>query len=152
MDVRCDAFLPKNYIPSAPQRMDLYKRIARVETEDDYDDIIEELCDRYGEPSSAAVNLCRIARIRALGRMAGFTKIEEKDGSTRLYTTNIDPAAVQTLARTYPTLGVRVNLGQTPYIAVKTAKNMRNTEFLKEMLAKYVSFLPKPAGQPQNAE
>ncbi len=152
VDVRCDAFLPKNYIPSAPQRMDLYKRIARVETEDDYDDIIEELCDRYGEPSSAAVNLCRIARIRALGRMAGFTKIEEKDGSTRLYTTNIDPAAVQTLARTYPTLGVRVNLGQTPYIAVKTAKNMRNTEFLKEMLAKYVSFLPKPAGQPQNAE
>ena len=45
------------------------------------------------------------------------------------------------LARAYPPLGVRVNLGQNPYIAVKTAKNMRNTEFLMEMLVKYVSFL-----------
>ena len=143
VDVRCDAFLSKSYIASAPQRMDMYKRIARVENEDDYDDILDELCDRYGEPNSAAVNLCRIARIRALGRQAGFTKIEEKDGVVRLYTTDINPAAVQSLALTYPSLGVKVNLGQSPYIMMKAKKNMRNTEFLIEMLVKYNSFLTK---------
>ena len=44
---------------------------------------------------------------------------------------------------TYPSLGVKVNLGQNPYIMMKTKKNMRNTEFLIEMLEKYRSFSAK---------
>ena len=141
VDVRCDAYLSKSYIASAPQRMDMYKRIARVENEADYDDILDELCDRYGEPNAAAVNLCRIARIRALGRDAGFSKIEERDGSVRLYTNDINPAAVQKLAHAYPSLGVKVSLSQNPYITLKTKQNERNTEFLIDLLTKYTSFL-----------
>ncbi|MBQ3815097.1 MAG: transcription-repair coupling factor, partial [Clostridia bacterium] len=141
VDVRCDAYLSKSYIASAPQRMDMYKRIARVENEADYDDILDELCDRYGEPNAAAVNLCRIARIRALGRDAGFSKIEERDGSVRLYTGEIDPAAVQKLAHAYPSLGVKVSLSQNPFVTLKTKPNERNTEFLIELLTKYTSFL-----------
>lgn len=143
VDIRCDAYLSKSYIASAPQRMDMYKRIARVENEADYDDIIDELCDRYGEPNSAAVNLCRIAWMRAIGRRCGFTKIEEKDGSIRLYTSGVNAKAIQMLAVTYPTLGVKVMLGQTPYITMKTKKNMRNTEFLLEILGKYSTFSAK---------
>ncbi|MBQ7931440.1 MAG: transcription-repair coupling factor, partial [Clostridia bacterium] len=143
VDVRCDAYLSKSYISSAPQRMDMYKRIARVMNEADYDDIIDELCDRYGEPNSQAVNLCRIAWIRAMGRTAGFTKIEEKDGVIRLYTDQINAMAVQQLAALYPSLGVRVMLGQMPYVTMKTKKTMRNTEFLLEMLQKYLKILQK---------
>lgn len=139
VDVRCDAYLSKSYIASAPQRMDMYKRIARVETKEDYNDIIDELCDRYGEPNSAAVNLCRIAWIRAMGRISGFTKIEEKDGVVKLYTGQINAVAVQQLSLAYPTLGVRVMLGQNPYILLKTKKNVRNTEFLLELMQKYSS-------------
>ena len=143
VDVRCDAYLSQNYIMSAPQRMDMYKRIAKVQNEDDYNDIIDELCDRYGEPNSQAVNLCRIAWIRAMGRVAGFAKIEEKDGNIRLYTSSPDAAKIQKLALAYPTLGVRVMLGQNPFITLKTKKNMRNTEFLLELLRKYTSFSDK---------
>ncbi|MBQ8368589.1 MAG: transcription-repair coupling factor [Clostridia bacterium] len=143
VDVRCDAYLSKSYISSAPQRMDMYKRIARVMNEADYDDIIDELCDRYGEPNSQAVNLCRIAWIRAMGRTAGFTKIEEKDGVIRLYTDQINAMAVQQLAQVYPTLGVRVMLGQMPFVTMKTKKNMRSTEFLLEMLQKYLKIVQK---------
>ncbi len=141
VDIRCDAYLSKSYIPSAPQRMDMYKRIARVTCEADYDDIIDELCDRYGEPNSQAVNLCRIARIRALGRTCGFTKIEERDGIIRLYTDSINPSAVQKLAGTYPQLGVKVMLGATPFVMLKMRKNIRNTEFLLEILEKYANFI-----------
>lgn len=143
VDVRCDAYLSQSYIKSAPQRMDMYKRIARVQNEDDYDDIIDELCDRYGEPNSQAVNLCRIAWIRAMGQQSGFTKIEEKDGCVRLYCTSPDAVKIQRLAAEYPLLGVRVMLGQTPFITMKTKKNMRNTEFLLEILRKYTSFFDK---------
>ena len=140
VDVRCDAFLSKSYIPSAPQRMDMYKRIARVENEADYDDMIDEMCDRFGEPDSAAVNLCRVARIRALGRQAGFSKVEERDGAVRLFTSDMDAAALQRLAGIYPTLGVRVMLGTNPHITMKTKKNLRNTEFLIELLENYLKF------------
>ncbi|MBO5274629.1 MAG: DEAD/DEAH box helicase, partial [Clostridia bacterium] len=141
VDIRCDAYLTKSHIASAPQRMDMYKRIARIENEEDYDDIIDEMCDRYGEPNSQAVNLCRIARIRAMGRVAGFTKIEEKDGRIRLYSQNFDVGAVQKLAIAYPTLGVKVMLGQNPFIVMKSKPNMRNTEFLLELLEMYLGFI-----------
>lgn len=143
VDVRCDAYLSKSYIASAPQRMDMYKRIARVENKDDYNDIIDELCDRYGEPNSQAVNLCRIAWIRAMGRQCGFTKIEEKDGAVRLYTEKPDAAKIQRLSLAYPSLGVRVMLSQNPFITMKTKKKLRNTEFLLELLQKYTSFSDK---------
>ncbi len=139
VDVRCDAYLSKSYIASAPQRMDMYKRIARVESQEDYDDIIDELCDRYGEPNSSAINLCRIVWIRAMGRANGFTKIEERDGIIKLYTNQINANAVQKLALSYPNLGVKVMLGQNPYVMLKLKKNVRNTEFLLELLQKYSS-------------
>lgn len=139
VDIRCDAYITRSYIASSPQRMDMYKRIARIETEEDYNDIIDELCDRYGEPNSSTVNLCRIARIRAMGRAVGFTKIEEKEGIVKLYTDKLNANAVQRLAAVYPTLGVKVMLGQNPHILLKARKNIRNTEFLLELLQKYSS-------------
>ncbi|MBE6541927.1 MAG: transcription-repair coupling factor [Ruminococcaceae bacterium] len=141
VDIRCDAYLSKSYITSAPQRMDMYKRIARVANEDDYNDIIDEICDRYGEPNSSALNLCRIAWIRAMGRQCGFTKIEEKDGVIRFYTQNINASAVQRLALAYQSCGVKVMLGQNPYITMKTKKNIRNTDFIIEILQKYTGFI-----------
>lgn len=140
VDVRCDAYLTESYIRSAPQRIDMYKRIARIENEADYDDIIDELCDRYGEPNSQAVNLCRIARIRALGHSSMISKIEERDGVIRLYTGAINAGAVQKLAHDYPRLGIRVMLGQNPFIILKSAPNKRNTEFLIELLEKYSAY------------
>ena len=141
VDIRCDAFLSTSYIPSAPQRMDMYKKIARVETEADYDDIIDELCDRFGEPNHQAVNLCLIARIRAMGRRSALTKIEEANGVIKLYTIGVNAAAIQALASAYPDLGVRMMFAQNPYITMKTRKNMRNTDFVLEVIEKYMKFI-----------
>lgn len=141
VDVRCDAYLTESYIKSPPQRIDMYKRIARIETETDYEDLIDELCDRYGEPDSQAVNLCRIARIRSLGRSVGITKVEERDGCVRLYSDKIDGSALQRLSSEYPALGIKVSLGQSPYAVFKQKRNVRNTEFIIEILEKYASLV-----------
>ena len=61
----------------------------------------------------------------------------------RLYTDQINAMAVQQLAQVYPTLGIRVMLGQMPFVTMKAKKNMRNTEFLLEMLQKYLKILQK---------
>lgn len=137
VDIQCDAYLPKNYIPSAPQRMDMYKKIARIETEEDYDDILDEICDRYGEPGVQTVNLCRIGYIKALGGKAHMRKVEEADGVIRLYPVEINAAAATKLAAKYPTIQMRVLLGNTPHIRLKCPRGCRNTEFLIELLQKY---------------
>lgn len=134
VDIRCDAFLSKSYIPQAPQRMDMYKKIARIENEEDYDDLIDELCDRYGEPNSSAVNLCRVALIKAYGQQCGIKKVEEKDGVIRLYQDRLDSRAAQAAAAKYPMCQPRVMLGQAPHMVLKLKKGERNTEFIIELL------------------
>lgn len=141
VDIQCDAYLPKNYIPSAPQRMDMYKKIARIETEDDYNDVLDEICDRYGEPSSSAVNLCRIGYIKSLGGRADFRKIEESSGVIRLFPNEIHANAVTKLASSFPQTQMRVLLGNTPHIQLKCPRGCRNTEFLIELLTKYNEFI-----------
>ena len=148
VDVRCDAYLTKSYIVSQAQRMDMYKRIARIETEADYDDLIDELCDRYGEPDSQAVNLCRIARIRALGRKASLTKVEERNGVVKLYSENMNLTAAQKLSEKYPSLGMRMVLGQYPFLQMKKKQGERNTEFLIDILLKFNEMIEKYPAQP----
>lgn len=139
VDVRCDAFLSDAYIPQAPQRMEMYKKIARIETEEDYDDLIDELCDRYGEPGSSAVNLCRVALIKSLGQQCGIRKVEEKDGVIRLYQDKLNPQAAQSLAVRYPGSQLRVVLGQTPHLLLKMKKGERNTEFILDVLKRFLA-------------
>ncbi len=141
VDIRCDACLSKSYIPQAPQRMDMYKKIARIENEEDYDDLIDELCDRYGEPPSAAVNLCRVALIKAYGGRCGIKKVEERDGVLRLYQDDLNPRAAQHLAARYPLSQLKVMLGQYPHLVMKMKKGVRNTEFIMEVLRYFLSVM-----------
>ncbi len=58
--------------------MDLYRRIARIRTEEDADDVVDELVDRYGDPPRAVNNLVSIALLRARAAPCGFTDISQK--------------------------------------------------------------------------
>ena len=50
VDLNVDAYIPDSYISNEFQKLDIYKRIAGIETQQDYDDMLEELLDRFGEP------------------------------------------------------------------------------------------------------
>ena len=54
VDLNVDAYIPDSYISNEFQKLDIYKRIAGIETQQDYDDMLEELLDRFGEPGKAA--------------------------------------------------------------------------------------------------
>ena len=95
-DLLVSANIPESYIPSAEQRMDLYRRIARVRTEEDADDIVDELIDRYGEPPRAVNNLISVALLRSAAAQAGITEIGQK-GTTVNFT--LREADLQAVAR-----------------------------------------------------
>ena len=92
-DLAIPASLPERYVPAPEQRMDLYRRIARLRDADDASDITDELIDRYGEPPASVTNLIAIALLRARAARAGFTEIAQKE-TLRLSLREVDFARV----------------------------------------------------------
>ena len=78
IDLNMDAFIPDSYISNEYQKLDIYKRIAGIETQQDYDDMLEELLDRFGEMPKAVMNLLSIARLKALAHRCYVTEIKQK--------------------------------------------------------------------------
>ena len=140
VDIRCDAYLSKAYIPAAPQRMEMYRKIARITEYEDYEDILDELCDRFGEPPSASVNLCKIAHLRALGAKAGMKKIEERDGILRLVPETVHPNALSALAAAFPAAQIRMALGGESAVVCRFKKGTRVVDFATDLLTKYIQF------------
>ena len=77
------ASIPENYIPAPEQRMDLYRRMARVQEEAEGADILDELIDRYGDPPKAVANLITIALLRAKAAPCGVTEMVQKESLLR---------------------------------------------------------------------
>ena len=92
------ASIPDRYVPSAEQRMDLYRRIAAVRCEEDADDLVDELIDRYGEPPRPVNNLVSVALLRAAAAQAGITEIDQRDGTLILTIPEFDLQRVADLS------------------------------------------------------
>ncbi len=82
-DMDVDAFIPPSYIVNEVQKLDIYKRIADVESQTECDDMREELLDRFGETPTAVINLLRIAMIRVKAHKLYITEIKGKNGEIR---------------------------------------------------------------------
>ena len=79
-DLAVNANIPETYIPAAEQRMDVYRRIALIRNEEESDEMISELIDRYGDPPSQVVALVNIALLRCDAAKAGIVDIAQKAG------------------------------------------------------------------------
>ena len=102
IDLNIDAFIPDSYIGNEFQKLDIYKRIAGIESQQEYDDMLEELIDRFGEPTKAVLNLLAIARLKALAHQGYVTEIKQlgKDVRITLYEkAKLDPAGIRLLWR-----------------------------------------------------
>ncbi len=137
VNLKADAYLPKGYIKDSAQRMEMYRKIARIRNDDDFSDMIDELCDRFGEPTRSAMNLCRIALVRALGIEGGITKIEEREREYMLICPAPDLTAISNLNRKRPGL-LRMTAGGTPALFVKKMKGATGLDFLCELLTQYI--------------
>ena len=83
VDLDVDAFIPPAYIVNEVQKLDIYKRIAGIENQNECDDMREELLDRFGETPAAVQNLLRIAMIRVNAHKLFITEIRGRNGEIR---------------------------------------------------------------------
>ncbi len=78
IDIRIDAYIPMEYISNEMQKLDMYKRIAGIETQEETEEILEELIDRFGEPPKSVQNLLMIARLKTMAHQAYVTEIVQQ--------------------------------------------------------------------------
>lgn len=140
VDIKIDAFLPTSYVHSSAHRMEMYKKIARIETKEDSDDILDELCDRFGDPPKPVMNLLGIAHLRALGRSAGILAIEERDGSLSIKPEKLEFNLWARLDETCRELGVRLRVvsASVPYMSLTYKSNVKPLETATAVVKKYV--------------
>lgn len=76
IDLDMDAYIPATYIKNEMQKLEMYKRIAAIEDTAEYEDMIDELTDRFGELPKAVSNLLRIALLKAKAHKAYIVELK----------------------------------------------------------------------------
>jgi transcription-repair coupling factor (superfamily II helicase) len=80
IDLPVDAYLPDDYVPDEPQKLELYRRLGRVATEHELAGMRAELIDRFGAPPPPVERLLEVARLRTTAEAAGLASVAREDG------------------------------------------------------------------------
>ncbi len=96
-DLNVTANVDKRYVERGEERMDLYRRMAAIRSQEDADDLLDEIVDRYGEPPRGVLNLIDIALLRAQAREVGIKDIKQKAGDVLFALHNLNFEAVGSL-------------------------------------------------------
>ena len=137
IDLNIDAYIPDSYISNEFQKLDIYKRIAGIENQQDYDDMLEELLDRFGEPGKAVLNLLAVAKLKAIAHQGYVTEIKQIGKTVRitLYEkARLDPEGIPLLMQKYRR-GLQFKNEQEPKFILELQGNLilALTEFAEEL-------------------
>ena len=143
IDIVIDAYIPMGYIPNELQKLDIYKRIADIETQEETEEMTEELIDRFGDPPKSVENLLYIAKIKSMAHRLYFTEVAQKGESVRftLYEkARIDVAKIPELVAAY---GQKVTFTadpKNPYFTYHLKKNSRDKNVdIKSVVEQFLS-------------
>ncbi len=104
IDIDLDAYIPGTYIENEVQRLDIYKRIASIETEEDREEMLDELIDRFGEPPKSVNHLLWIALLKMKAHRAYLSEIKQRGDYVRfmiLPNAKINPLKIPELVRRF---------------------------------------------------
>lgn len=126
IDLEISAYLDAGYISNEGSKIEMYKKIAAIEDEEDASDIRDELTDRYGDLPEAANNLIEIAHIKALAKHLAIVSIAQKDTVITFGLQNVTPGiirAISELAAVKFKGRLLLNAGSKPYFALKVPRS-----------------------------
>ena len=132
VDVQVQAHIPEGYIESLSQRLEIYRRISDIRSQDDAMDVLDELIDRFGEPPASVKGLIDVALIRNTAASLGIYEIKQNAGALLLYQRKLDMEFVSRLIGAFKKR-VLVNAGAKPYISVKLQAGDSPLETLRQV-------------------
>ena len=132
VDLNVDAYIPDSYIANEYQKLDIYKRIAAIENEDEMEDMTEELIDRFGDIPKKVEMLLTVAGIKALAHSVYVTSIEQK-GETYTFTmyerAKVHPERIPEMLRAYKgELSFKADAANPSFIYEKKRHNKKEKQ------------------------
>lgn len=119
LDIDVSSYIPDNFIESNSQKIEIYQNIALCRTEEDIQNVIDEIIDRYGHMPEELENLIEIARIKNLCKEANVLKISQRKDKVVFYfdKSKFNPEIVDKLIKKYSS-NIRFSTGVEPYITL----------------------------------
>ena len=119
LDIDVSSYIPDNFIESNSQKIEIYQNIALCRTEEDVQNVIDEIIDRYGHMPEELENLIEIARIKNLCKEANVLKISQRKDKAVFYfdKSKFNPEIVDKLIKKYSS-NIRFSTGVEPYITL----------------------------------
>lgn len=133
VDVRLDAHIPEDYIESLSARLEIYRKIARLQTNEDSLDLIDELIDRFGEPPRSVQGLITVALLRNKAGSVGVTEIRCRDNVLYFYLSRGNFEQITSVTGEYKGRAT-VSNADKPYIAVKLTKGDRQLDVMENVV------------------
>ena len=139
IDINISSYIPDSYIENSSQKIEVYQNIALCRTEEDIQNVIDEIIDRYGVMPKELENLIEIARIKELCRNDGVIKISEKKNvfnDTKnvvfYYDKNkYNPENVDILIKKYG-YDIKFSAGVEPYVTLRVG-NLNDEELIEKI-------------------
>lgn len=132
VDIRIDAHIPESYIPNMNRRLEMYRRIADINNENDARDVIDEFIDRFGDIPKVVKELIDVAVIRSKSKKLGIYEIHQREDYFLFYVKNQNCQAVSDIMEKFPKYA-KLNSDKKIYIMVKTSKEKRAADILNEI-------------------
>ena len=139
IDVEINAFIPPSYIPNEFQKLDIYKRIAGIESREDSDEMIEELIDRFGELPKSVLNLLEAALLKAKAHALYIREVKQQDTVFRIQMYEKAKVQVENIPALVQAAEGRMTfspVGKEPvfrYEMVKNSRDAKKPDVLKEL-------------------
>lgn len=132
IDLNISSYIPEEYIENSSQKIEIYQDIANSRSEEDIQNVIDEIIDRYGEMPQEVYNLLEIARIKNMCRKVQVNKIQQKQKDVVIYFKTLTDEALRDMILKYKTK-IRFSPGEKPYITLRIEKDL--VKEIKEFLA-----------------
>ncbi len=134
VDLNVSAHIPESYIESLSARLGIYKRIAAIRSDEDASDVIDELCDRFGEPPKAVMGLIDISMLRSKAVNAKIAEITENGNMAILHINSIDATVMAKLSEHFGSRFMLNAIGKPTY-TIRLKKGQRMAELVSELSA-----------------
>ncbi len=143
--LKINAYIPTSYVENSSQRMGLYKKIAAIECEEDSDDMLDELIDRYGMPPKSVTNLLTVSMLKSAAERCGVVSVIEEQSIVKIKCQYVDYMLWHSLSEEFRGR-LRLGGGDTPSINFKKQSGDKIPELLLKLFDRYYA-LAKEAEQ-----
>lgn len=134
VDLNVSAHIPERYIESLPARLGIYKRIAKIGTDEARSDVIDELCDRFGEPPKVVLGLIDIALLRNKSAKIGIYEIAHGKDAIILKVEQVNAEQIEKITSAFGGRAV-LSAGDKPFYTVAAKKGQKTEALIYEIAA-----------------